>query len=859
MSLELQTRSDSEVASSPLQTSEENIKSGGYADKQDSQAGIVLPPQASPGFRRWAKVQLIKTQAVLRRLFYRLRRYCASRVTEGWSLTRDILLYVIAPPLLFICALSFAIEDLCFRFGGRARLAANTAPANHAASVVIANWNGCDLLERFLPSVVAALASHPGSEIVVVDNASTDGSVSFLRSNFPDVRVLSLHHNHGFGGASNIGAQAARNDVLVMLNNDMRVEAGFLAPLLAAFADPLVFAVTSQIFFGDPAKRRQETGLTEVWWERGQIGVTHHIEAAVKRAFPCAYAGGGSSAFDRRKFLELGGFDELFTPFYYEDTDLGRLAWKRGWKVLYEPSSIVLHEHRGTISHEFSADHVKNVCDRNSLLYCWKNVHDWRMLASHFLSCFTNVLMAHPWRYAEHRARPLTVASGFLRLRQTLKSRWKALALQSVSDREAFRRPLGGYYRDRFLLDKALPPPRLNLLFVSPYPIAPPHHGGAVFMRQAILHLADLTNLHLVSLVDSEEQLRAHDEFLPICKTARFLVRPQVCLENQWALLPNAIREYEVRSFRWALHRAMFLQEIDAVQFEYTVTGQYMETYQSIPCMLFEHDVSIQSLLRAMRAKGVSWELLVECVRMWLYEPKILKRATRIQVCTRENARFVSRLQPRLKGRIDFDLRAAIDVGDYKFVPDNRIPKTLLFVGSFRHSPNVDALRWFIERVLPLIVDRSPQTILKIVGADPPQHLDAWNDNPNVELVGTVEDIKIPLQQYEVFVCPLLSGSGIRVKLLEAFASGIPVVSTRIGAEGLNSESGQLCEISDLPAAFARSVLRLQDDLVYRSQLAVRARQLVEMERNSKPASARLEQTYRAEAIRMRSLPTPVF
>ncbi len=104
--------------------------------------------------------------------------------------------------------------------------------------------------------------------------------------------------------------------------------------------------------------------------------------------FPCAYPGGGSSAFDRRKFLELGGFDELFRPFYYEDTDLGHLAWKRGWKVLYQPASVVHHEHRGTIGKNFTEESIGVVVKKNAILYCWKNIHDWKMLASHLWACF---------------------------------------------------------------------------------------------------------------------------------------------------------------------------------------------------------------------------------------------------------------------------------------------------------------------------------------------------------------------------------------------------------------------------------------------------------------------------------------
>ena len=79
----------------------------------------------------------------------------------------------------------------------------------------------------------------------------------------------------------------------------------------------------------------------------------HRAEPEIRQLYPCFYGGGGSCAFDRRKFLELGGFDEILKPFYLEDTDLGYMAWKRGWKVLYQPASVVYHEHRGTIGKTF--------------------------------------------------------------------------------------------------------------------------------------------------------------------------------------------------------------------------------------------------------------------------------------------------------------------------------------------------------------------------------------------------------------------------------------------------------------------------------------------------------------------------
>jgi GT2 family glycosyltransferase len=272
---------------------------------------------------------------------------------------RALPLLILLPAVLAFGAVALVFTDLLWLLVARpfSKWVAvhDTIPDTRAASLVIPNWNGLELLQRFLPSWVDAIAAHPGSEIIVVDNGSNDGSAHWIAANYPEVRVLPLPQNLGFGGGSNAGFREARNDVVVLLNSDMRVEPDFLAPLLAGFTDETVFSVSCQIFLGDPAKRREETGLTEGWWQDGMLRVGHREDSAVNRIFPCFYGGGGSCAFDRRKFLELGGFDELLAPFYLEDTDLGFMAWKRGWKVLYEPASVVHHEHRGTIGRRFNA------------------------------------------------------------------------------------------------------------------------------------------------------------------------------------------------------------------------------------------------------------------------------------------------------------------------------------------------------------------------------------------------------------------------------------------------------------------------------------------------------------------------
>src|SRR5580693_7221532 len=311
-----------------------------------------------------------------------------------WRWIKVLPAVIVTPFLVTIAAIGIAVCDIWWHlFGRRVAKPVNVKPDASAASVVIPNWNGRDLLEKYLPSVVAALDGNPNNEIIVVDNGSTDESADFIREHFPRVKLIALPKNLGFGGGSNAGFKAAKNDVVVLLNSDMRVDPGFLAPLLAGFTDEKVFAVSCQIFLTDPLKLRQETGLTEGWWLQGALRVGHRIDPKITELYPCFYGGGGSCAFDRRKFFELGGFDHLYRPFYLEDTDLGYLAWKRGWKVLYQPASIVHHEHRGTIGKRFSTGYIQSVLRKNFLLFSWKNIHGWGRLTSHFFFAFAGAIV----------------------------------------------------------------------------------------------------------------------------------------------------------------------------------------------------------------------------------------------------------------------------------------------------------------------------------------------------------------------------------------------------------------------------------------------------------------------------------
>ena len=763
----------------------------------------------------------------------------------GWivpsvALCAVILLVIWGPFLLAV--ITFVVEDILFILCGKKRLPSAQLANNCCVSIVIPNWNGRDLLERYLSSVMTATDGNPDNEVLVVDNASTDGSVEFLQRHFPDVRILALEKNYGFGGGSNRGFQAAKNDIVVLLNNDMRVEPDFLEPLLEPFSDPLVFSTSCQIFFSDPLRRREETGLTESWWEAGKLRVSHRNDEEVQMPFPCAYPGGGSSAFHRQKFLELGGFDELLRPFYYEDTDIGHMAWKRGWKLLYQPASVVFHEHRGTIGKRFSPAFIEGVLKKNVILFCWKNVHDWRMLGVHFAASFFAVPAC--WRAVRQ-------------LKQAIVARWRARSLAAVSDREAFLRQKGGYFRDRFQIEKEPVPTRLQVLFAAPYPIHPPVHGGAVFMSQTLESLKRLADVHLIGFVDTATEQKSQSPLGGICASTLFLLRHRRPPRHPSTAVPHAVREFWDRDFEWACHRIIYTKKVDAVQLDYTIMGQYHSAFEHIPNFLFEHDIFFQSLWRGMQSSGVKPVGLLEYARMLRYELRMVKRFTRVQVCSRENREYILQFAPEMKGKIDDDLRAAIDIVRYPFVTEGREPDTMLFVGSFRHIPNVKAIEWFTAEILPQVVRMRPQATLVVVGAEMKQSMKHLSTHPNIKIAGFVDDVRAPLARYKVFLCPVRAGSGVRVKLLEAFACGIPVVSTTMGAEGLATRQTGICELADTSVEFARSVVRLLEDKAYAETLARKAREMVEREKDSRTVTERLEATYRTEVGRLRNPASP--
>jgi GT2 family glycosyltransferase len=248
-------------------------------------------------------------------------------------------------------------------------------------SIVIPTWNGRPLVDRCLRSLAVATDSD-SIEIIVVDDGSTDGTADYLRSAYPGVTVLCQAANRGFGASCNAGLAQSRAPIVLLLNNDLLAEPGFLPPLLAHFTDARVFAVNPQVFQFDGST--PGGGLVRGYFHCGMLRL-RWSESKKEREHGglTLYANGAATAVDREKFLALGGFDPLYAPFYSEDLDLSYRAYRRGWEIRYEPRSRVRHEHSVTIKTAYTPDYVERISKRNRILFVWRNIRDRGLLARH--------------------------------------------------------------------------------------------------------------------------------------------------------------------------------------------------------------------------------------------------------------------------------------------------------------------------------------------------------------------------------------------------------------------------------------------------------------------------------------------
>ncbi|MFQ5671930.1 MAG: glycosyltransferase family 2 protein [Nitrospinales bacterium] len=246
-------------------------------------------------------------------------------------------------------------------------------------TLIITNWNGVDLLRECLPSIIAAVERDTAHsyEIMVIDDCGTDGSLEMLAREFPAVRGERTPRNLGFQEANNYAVKLAGSRLVMPMNNDIKLDERALFHLAAHFDDGEVFAVSGKFFDFDRT--------TFLYGNRGGFfrrGHFHLYEKPPDDDSQTLFACGGAFMVDRKRYLQLGGFEPMYHPLYYEEIDLSYRALKRGWEVRYEPRAIAYHKVRGTIGRQEKQRRIGLISARNNYLFVWKNILDPAMTVS---------------------------------------------------------------------------------------------------------------------------------------------------------------------------------------------------------------------------------------------------------------------------------------------------------------------------------------------------------------------------------------------------------------------------------------------------------------------------------------------
>jgi len=312
-------------------------------------------------------------------------------------------------------------------------------------SIVIPNWNGRALVAEFLPSALAAAKLYrqqqgANVELIIVDDASTDGSQQWLADNYgnePLLRVIELKQNGGFVRAVNHGLAAASHPIILLLNNDVEVSHDAIAPLISHFDDERVFAVCCKAFrlrtdFLDGAGKLGffKRGFWRVFFNYDILPEPPSTELPRHYSF---FGSGAYTAYDATKLSALEGLQDLLAPIYWEDVEVCYRAWKRGWVVEYEPASEVFHLSSGTMGKSELRREMKVITERNRLLMTWINLHDHTWFMLHILWLSLKLALSAfslNWAYWQ------SFLQAALRMRAVREARRKEKAASTRSDRE---------------------------------------------------------------------------------------------------------------------------------------------------------------------------------------------------------------------------------------------------------------------------------------------------------------------------------------------------------------------------------------------------------------------------------------
>ena len=369
----------------------------------------------------------------------------------------------------------------------------------------------------------------------------------------------------------------------------------------------------------------------------------------------------------------------------------------------------------------------------------------------------------------------------------------------------------------------------MNILVLTPYIPYPPNFGGSVRIYHLIRQLARRHDVHLLSF--REAGGAGNPQGLePFCRTISLITRDTG--RKRGRQLASLLSP---RSFQWAFHHSAALQaaldqlvreqQIGLILVEFSQMAGYRFPI-GVPVVIDEHNVEFDLLERmAARESGALRKLFNRReARKFRREELTACRAAALTLVTSE--RDGELLRGQAPGLRTATITNGVDCAHFARPDGPRQAHTAVFVGATHYFPNEEGVLYFLREIFPLIRSRRPAFHFTVVGGKPPPSLMQLQSDA-VRVTGYVDDVRPFMWNAQVFVVPLRMGGGTRFKIVEAFAAGIPVVSTRLGAEGLPVTDGGELLLADTPAEFAAAVQRVLDDSGLAARLAAAGSEFV--------------------------------
>lgn len=584
-------------------------------------------------------------------------------------------------------------------------------------SVIIPVFNKVEFTFQCLRSLLREI-DFKDTEVIVVNNASTDETREVL-SHFADfVRVVDNDTNRGFVDACNQGAAEARGQYLVFLNNDTVTLPGWLDALVETIErDERVGAVGSLFLY--PNGRVQEAGA--IVWSSGEAFHYGWGRSPDDRRFAFMrevdYCSGASLLIRKDLFDRLGGFDRRYAPAYYEDADLCMGVRSLGYRVIYQPASRLTHYEGATAGTDTRTGFKHyQIVNREKFYDKWRDV-----LAR------------------EHQVKD-----------------------PANSERAANRK----WATQVAVFDDRIP--------------TPDRDAGSARMLFILRALSEWC--HPVLITTSKQGWPEYERLLwrEGIETARSLDLNRL-MKNRNFRVAIISRPFMAEALMKPIRRAdprvkIVFDMVDAhfIRFarEAALTGDAQ--------IAREADSSRRVETRLARASDLIW-----C------NSSADKEAVEAEAPGAPSVVIPTIHRPHMRG-LAFDER-----------------EHLLFVGNFRHRPNEDGIRFFIQEVFPILRESLPEAELLLVGDNAPPEFAGYE---GVRLLGHVPDVDPLFARSRVFVAPVRFGAGVKGKIGEALAYGIPIVTTTMGAEGMFLRDGHEALIADSPRDFADAIVRAYSD-----------------------------------------------